>query len=179
MSFLEGVAPTFNPRRLHLTRCAQSLSIVKVSPFWKEILLLRPCRQSCFLRGVLFSSLQVSLLALGQFTPWCRGALRFLYGDINVIFLWDDDLSYFQLVRLRRRLILRTLSLARRLIFLGLLFARSSLGGHPIVLRWTGYIRLRRCPTMTPQVLICLEGCRLSGYSRPLKLMNVANEAGQ
>ena len=32
---------------------------------------------------------------------------------------------------------------------------------------------------MTPQVLIRLEGCGLSGYSQPLKLMNVANEAGQ
>ena len=32
---------------------------------------------------------------------------------------------------------------------------------------------------MTPQVLIPLEGCGLSRYSRPLKLMNVANEARQ
>ena len=69
--------------------------------------------------------------------------------------------------------------MARRLIFLGLPFASSSLGGHPIVMRWTGYIWLRRCPTVTPQVLICLEGCGLFGYSWPLKLMNVANEAGQ
>ena len=69
--------------------------------------------------------------------------------------------------------------MARRLIFLGLLFASSSPGGHPIIMRWTGYIWLRRCPTVTPQVLIRLEACRLSGYSWPLKLMNVANEAGQ
>ena len=32
---------------------------------------------------------------------------------------------------------------------------------------------------MTPQVLICLEGCGLSRYPWPLKLMNVANEARQ
>ena len=32
---------------------------------------------------------------------------------------------------------------------------------------------------MTPQVLIRLEGCRLSRYSWPLKLTNVANEARQ
>ena len=69
--------------------------------------------------------------------------------------------------------------MARRLIFLGLPFTSSSLGGHPIIVRWTGYIWLRRCPTVTPQVLICPEGCRLSGYSWPLKLMNVANEARQ
>ena len=76
-------------------------------------------------------------------------------------------------------LILRTLSLARRLIFLGLPFASSSLGGHPIVMRWDGYIQLGRCPTVTPQVLIHLEGCGLSRYSQPFKLMNVANEARQ
>ena len=69
--------------------------------------------------------------------------------------------------------------MARRLIFLGLPFASSSLGGHPIVMRWTGYIWLRRCPTVTPQVLICLEGYGLSRYSQPLKLMNVASKAGQ
>ena len=69
--------------------------------------------------------------------------------------------------------------MARRLIFLGFPFASSYLGGHPIIMRWTGYIRLRRCPTVTLQVLIRLEGCGPSGYSRPLKLTNVANEAGQ
>ena len=72
-----------------------------------------------------------------------------------------------------------TFSLARRLIFWGLPFASSYLGGHPIVMRWTGYIQLGRCPTVTPQVLICLEGCRLSRYYWPIKLTNVANEARQ
>ena len=32
---------------------------------------------------------------------------------------------------------------------------------------------------MTPQVLICLEGCQLSRYYWPIQLMNVANEARQ
>ena len=42
-----------------------------------------------------------------------------------------------------------------------------------------GYIWLRRCPTRTPQVPIHLKGCGLSRYFQPLKLMDVANEAGQ
>ena len=46
-------------------------------------------------------------------------------------------------------------------------------------MRWTGYIQLRRCPTGTPQVPICLEGCGLSRYFQPLKLTDVANEARQ
>ena len=69
--------------------------------------------------------------------------------------------------------------MARRLILLSLPFASWSLGGLPLIMRWTGYIRLRRCPTGTPQVPICLEGCRLSRYFWPLKLTDVANEAGQ
>ena len=117
--------------------------------------------------------------ALGWFTSWCRGALRLLGGYINFLSLRDDNLSYFWLDRLQKSLILSTLSLARRLIFLGLPFALSSLGGHTIIMRWTGYIRLRRCPAVTPQVLIHLEGCGLSRYCWPSKLMDVANEAGQ
>ena len=69
--------------------------------------------------------------------------------------------------------------MARRLILLCLPFTTWSLGGLPLVVRWTGYIRLRRHPTRTPQVPIHLEGCGLSRYFRPLKLTDVANEAGQ
>ena len=72
-----------------------------------------------------------------------------------------------------------TPSLARGLIFWGLPFALSSLRGHNIIMRWTGYIWLWKCPAVTPQVLIGLEGCWLSRYCWPIKLANVANEAGQ
>ena len=67
-------------------------------PFWKEVFLLHPCRQSCFLsrcaflllsccllpgrRWVWILILQVSLPALDPFTSWCRGALRILDGAI-------------------------------------------------------------------------------------------------
>ena len=46
-------------------------------------------------------------------------------------------------------------------------------------MRLTGYIRLRRCPAAAPQVLVCLEGCGPSRYYWPIKLTDVANEAGQ
>ena len=69
--------------------------------------------------------------------------------------------------------------MARRLILLSLPLASWSLGGLPLVVRWTGYIWLRRCPTRTPQVPIRLEGCGLSRYFQPLKLTDVANEVGQ
>ena len=72
-----------------------------------------------------------------------------------------------------------TLSLARRLIFQGLPWASSYLGGHPIVMGWTGYIWLRGCPTRTPRVHIHLEGCWLPKYYWPIKLMDVANQARQ
>ena len=121
----------------------------------------------------------MSLLALGWFTFWHRGTLSLLHGDFNFLFLGDDNLRYFLLVRLQRSLVLSTLSMARRLIFLGLPFALSSLGGHTIVMRWTGYIRLRRFPAVTPQVLIHLEGCRLSRYCQPIKLTDIAHEALQ
>ena len=65
------------------------------------------------------------------------------------------------------------------LILLSLPFTSWSLGGLPLIMRWTGYIWRRRCPTGTPQVPISLEGCGLSRYFWPLKLMDVANEAGQ
>ena len=58
-------------------------------------------------------------------------------------------------------------------------FTSWSLGGLPLVVRWTGYIQLRRHPSGTPQVPIHLEGCGLSRYFQPLKLTDVANEAGQ
>ena len=83
-------------------------------PFWKEVLLLHPCRQSHFpsrhallllsccpppgRRRVWILILQVLLPALDPFTSWCRGALRLLDGDF--IFLGDDNLSYIPLVRL-------------------------------------------------------------------------------
>ena len=67
-------------------------------PFWKEVLLLHPCRQSHFpsRRALLLLSccplpgrrwvwtliLQVLLPALDPFTSWCRGALRLLDGDL-------------------------------------------------------------------------------------------------
>ena len=70
------------------------------------------------------------------------------------------------------------LSLATRLIFQDLPFASSYLGGHLIIMRWTQYIWLRRCPAVTPQALIRLEGCGLPGYFWLLELTNVANEAG-
>ena len=69
--------------------------------------------------------------------------------------------------------------MAGRLIFPSLPFASWSPGGLPLVMRWTGYIQLRRHPTGTPQVPICLEGCRLSRYFWPLMLTDVANEAKQ
>ena len=69
--------------------------------------------------------------------------------------------------------------MTRRLILLSLPFVSWSLGGLPLIVRWTGYIRLRRHPTGTPQVPIHLEGCWLSRYFQPLKLTYVANEARQ
>ena len=72
-----------------------------------------------------------------------------------------------------------TLSLAGRLILLSLPLASWSLGSLPLIVRWTGYIWLRRHPTGTPQDPIHLEGCGLSRYFWPLKLTDVANEARQ
>ena len=54
-----------------------------------------------------------------------------------------------------------------------------SLGGSPLIMRWTGYIWLRGCPTGAPQVLICHKGCGLSRYYWPIKLTDVTNETGQ
>ena len=163
MSFLEGVAPVSNPRRLPLTHWTQSWSIVKVSYlFGRRSSSFTPVGRATSLRGVLFSS---SLVA------------HFLGGVL--IFLRDDNLSYFILVRLQRRLILGALSLARRLILLSLPFTGWSLESLHLIMRWTGYINLGRCPTRTPQVPIHLEGCRLSRYFQPLKSMDVANEARQ
>ena len=118
--------------------------------------------------------LQALLPALGWFTPWCRGSLRLLDGEVTFIFLGDDNLGYLLLVRLKKMLILMALSLAMMLIFQDLPFASWHLGGHTIIVRWTWYIWLRKCPAVTPQALIHLEGCRLSGYFWLLELMNAA-----
>ena len=57
MSSLEGVAPVSNPRRLHLTCCAQSLSIAKVSYlFGRRSSSFTPVGRATSHQGVLFSS---------------------------------------------------------------------------------------------------------------------------
>ena len=67
MSFLEGVAPASNPRRLPLTHWTQSWSIVKVSYlFGRRSSSFTPVGRAASHRGMLFSS---SLVA------------RFLEGD--------------------------------------------------------------------------------------------------
>ena len=68
--------------------------------------------------------------------------------------------------------------MAGRLILLSLPFTSWSLGGLPLIMRWTGYIWLRRHPTGTPQVPSTLKDAG-SRYFWPLKLTDVANEAGQ
>ena len=57
MSSLEGMAPVSNPRRLHLTHCTQSWSIVKVSYlFGRRSSSFTPVGRAASHRGMLFSS---------------------------------------------------------------------------------------------------------------------------
>ena len=107
----------------------------------------------------------------------CRGSLGHLDGEVNVLVIQNDDPSYFLWFRIRERLILIALSLFMGPILWGLLFTGLQLGDYPTVVRWAGCTWLSRGPAVTPQALIHLEGYRLSRYSWPLELTNIADEA--
>ena len=148
MSFLEGVVPASNPRRLHLMRWIQPLSAAKVSYLLGRMSSsVTPLGRAASQGGMLLSSSSVArffggdehglLSSKGHF--WLKTGSLF-----GIEAAWGTSIvrsmssssemttpGYFFQVRIWERLILIALSLVRGPILWGLLFASLTLQTIP------------------------------------------------
>ena len=163
MSFLEGVVPASNPRRLHLTHWTQALSAAKVSYILGRMSSsVTPLGRAASRGGVLLSSSSVACFFGGDERGLLssKGCFWLKTGSfIGVEAAWGTSIvrsmsSSSEMmtpatssgVRIWERLILIALSLVRGPILWGLPFTSVDLGDHPTIAGSAGCAWLSRGP---------------------------------